>query len=531
MRIHTNLSEDKRYALPHDFEKLEGLIPQDCFHRSSSISGPARTAFMTDHGTPIHLEKDNNYKLNEFWELVNEKYAQAGVTPKPLANLPVDKALKNIHNYFQYEPSKIYKYVPSTTTWKIAQMGGRVNVVDGGARAGKTNSIIQLFTSWMHSNPGLICYAGSESLPHLTLGVIEEFRDIMEDWGLWDTAGRHVASSTLNEYRWNNGSRFRFIPLDRPTRARGPTPDFVFINEYNSPLIQLEAFKQFYRRVTRAVYMDCNPDLDTWFDSDILPKAVTLDGNSREKGGYILDHLTEVTYKDNEALTQAQIIGIEADKANPADWLVYGEGKKGSTRDMCFPGWKVIRAYSDVKTVPLTAKLLCRGLDFGGDGGEKGAKMALVAIYSYLGGFIVDQEIWSTNYNLDQVVSFLNKVDEQTTVICDKQQPNDIRRLQREGFSAVPCTKGRGSIAEGIAFIRRQKIFVTATSNGIRHEQRRYRFQKKPDGYLMKQPPLHSQDDAMDAIRYAFEPMMNKERSYDQEIAYADIDEFKPWTG
>ncbi len=71
-------------------------------------------------------------------------------------------------------------------------------------------------------------------------------------------------------------------------------------------------------------------------------------------------------------------------KSNASWWTVYGEGKLGVVEGRIYRDWQII------DDIPHEARLEIRGLDFG----YTNDPTALVSVYYYNGGYILDEEIY-----------------------------------------------------------------------------------------------------------------------------------------
>ena len=96
-----------------------------------------------------------------------------------------------------------------------------------------------------------------------------------------------------------------------------------------------------------------------------------------------MEHII-LTYKDSTKPCQA-LFGtpIEQRQNNERWWRVYELGLLGESEGRIFTGWNIIDG------VPPRARLERRGLDFG----YTNDPSALIAVYKYNGGYIVDEAV------------------------------------------------------------------------------------------------------------------------------------------
>jgi len=293
-------------------------------------------------------------------------------------------------------------------------------------------------------------------------------------------AHRYFKDSRWNKsdftYTFETGSKIEFFSADQPSKVRGPRRDRLFINEANN--IPYEAFDQLEVRTKEFVLLDWNPTNEFWFYTEVL--------NKRDD----VDFLT-LTYKDNEALAPEIVRAIEQRKGNKNWWLVYGLGQLGEVEGKIYKDWQII------DSIPTEARLWRYGLDFG----YSNDPTAIVAIYEYDGGYILDEITYQTGLRNSQIAEIFKKYD-QALVVADSAEPKSIDEISDYGIPIVACVKGQGSVSQGIQYVQDQKISVTKRSLNIIKEYRNYLWQKDKNERIINIPE-ELFDHTMDAIRYA----------------------------
>lgn len=370
-------------------------------------------------------------------------------------------------------------YQATTATNKLLKLRKRIKAVAGGTSAGKTISILQILIDKAQSdkNPTLTSVI-SESFPHLRRGAMRDFLSIMQQHNYFDDARW---SKTDYTYTFETGSKLEFFSADQPGKVRGPRRDRLYINEANN--IPFEAFDQLEVRTKHEVWLDWNPTSEFWYYTEVADK--------REH-----DFIT-LTYKDNEGLDQQIIEAIEARKHNKAWWAVYGLGQLGEVEGKIYKDWQII------DDVPHEARLVRRGLDFG----YSADPAALVDVYYYNGGYIIDQQLYRTGMRNQPIADFiLNLPEPQTLVIADSAEPKSIDDLTLAGIVVQGAEKGPDSIRRGISHVQDQRISVTKRSIDLIKEYRNYMWAFDRDGKQLTVPDK-SADHALDAVRYALESL------------------------
>ena len=366
-------------------------------------------------------------------------------------------------------------YKETTATKKVIALKNRVRVIQGGTSASKTISILLYLIALAQSDekPTLTSIV-SESFPHLKKGAIRDFLDIM-------TSHQYFKDDLWNKtdytYTFETGSKIEFFSVDQPGKVRGPRRDRLFINEANN--ISYETFDQLEVRTKKFIFIDYNPVADFWIYDEVIKKRDDV------------DHII-LTYKDNEALDPEIIKSIEQRMNRPGWWKVYGEGQLGEVEGKIYRDWEVI------DTVPHSARLERYGLDFG----YTNDPSALVAVYYYNGGYILDEISFLKGLSNKQIADVILSQENKALVIADSAEPKSIDEIHSYGVNIQPTEKGKDSVSFGIQVVQDQKISVTRRSVNVLKEYRNYLFEVDKNGIITNKPE-HTFSHSMDAIRYA----------------------------
>jgi phage terminase large subunit len=364
-------------------------------------------------------------------------------------------------------------YKTTTAVRKIAALKKRVKIIQGGSSAGKTIAIMLLLIARAQAHPPaqkVTISVVSENLPHLKRGVIRNFLDIMQEH-------KYYKEDNWNRtdfiYTFETGSKIEFFSADASEKVRGPRRDILFINEAN--LISYETYTQLAIRTNEEIYLDYNPVSEFWAHNQI----------DKAQSDFII-----LTYKDNEALSPSIIQEIESRRGNKNFWAVYGEGQVGHTENQIFSGWTFI------DEIPPEARLERYGLDFG----YTNDPTAIVAIYYYNGGYILDEVLFQKGMSNKQIAdTLLNQ--KKALVIADSAEPKSIDEIRSYGINILPATKGAGSVNQRIQMAQDQQILVTKRSLNVIQEYRNYLWETDRDGLLTKDPE-HLWSHSMDAFMY-----------------------------
>ena len=321
----------------------------------------------------------------------------------------------------------------------------------------------------------------SESFPHLKRGAIRDFLNIMQGHGYFKDNSWNKTDYT---YTFETGSKIEFFSADQPGKVRGPRRERLFINEVNN--IPFEAYEQLEIRTKEFIFLDWNPTNEFWFYEFV-------------KNRDDCEHLT-LTYLDNEALDRSIVKSIESRKDRKQWWKVYGLGELGELEGKIYSGWEIINE------VPHHARLERYGVDFG----YSNDPTAIVAIYYYQGGYIIDEIAFQTHMLNSKIADVIEAQERPSTlVVADSAEPKSIAEIKLRGINIIGAEKGSDSVRNGIQLVQDQPISVTKRSLNVIKAYRNYMWDTDKEGKTLN-VPNHDWSDAMDAVRYALTQLIKK---------------------
>lgn len=379
------------------------------------------------------------------------------------------------------------KFKNTTATKKVFSLKKRIRAVCGGTSASKTISILIWLIDYAQSHKSKNIWVVSESMPHLKGGAIEDFKNIMQGQGYWAESRWH---GTDYVYTFETNTTIKFTSVDTYGKAHGPRRDVLFLNECNN--LAYNIVDQLITRTREVVWIDWNPTSEFWFYEKMLGKRDDID-------------FITLTYKDNEALDQNTIQEIESHKDNKNWWRVYGEGKIGEVEGRIYTGWQII------KDIPFEARLEGYGLDYG----YSIDPTAIVAVYYYNGGYILNEVLYRKGMSNKQIADVLNSLP-YGLVVADSAEPKSNDEIKSYGVNLVPVIKGKDSIKQGIQYVQDQKISVTERSINLIKEYRNYLWKTDKNGQIINEPE-GGLDHALDAVRYrlsSMKPQREAKKSY-----------------
>lgn len=385
-------------------------------------------------------------------------------------------------------------YRKTTATDKLLKLKKRIRGVSGGTGASKTVSIMLILIDYAQTHPGKLISVTSETLPHLKRGARRDFLNIMQGHNYFEEARWNRTDSI---YTFENDAAIEFFSADNAYKVRGPRRDVLFVNEANN--ISYETYNQLEIRTNDIIWLDWNPVQEFWFYTDVKPDNPEV------------DFLT-LTYKDNEALPDTIVKSIESRRSNEQWFKVYGLGELGVAEGRIYKDWEVI------SSIPHEARLERYGVDFG----YTNDPTAIIAVYYYNGGYILDEVAYQKGLSNKQIADIILS-KQQALTIADSAEPKSIDEIRSYGVSILPASKGQDSIRNGIQAIQNQRISVTARSLNLLKEYRNYLWETNSDGTTVN-VPIDIFNHAMDAIRYAMDNLKVVEK-------FIDPNQFNPEYG
>lgn len=354
---------------------------------------------------------------------------------------------------------------------KAYEEGYPVICNEGGSRSSKSYSVVQLLIHIALTNPNTRISMVSHSLPHIKRGVYRDFKNILEQWNIWDEKDFRYTDFI---YTFKNGSYIELFGLEDPDKAKGPARDILFVNEAN--LISKALFDQLLIRTTGQTFLDWNP-------ADFISWVYEIADNPNNKR-------IHSTYLNNLSnLSESQVRNIEQYKDLPDDfmWKVYGMGERGKAKEIIYTQWK---QYDEVAEGDVFY-----GLDFG-----YVHPAALVKVTHYEGQNYFEEIVYQSGLTLSDLSRIIKeKLPERATIYADAAEPKSIEELYRQGFNIKPAVK---DVWAGIVKMKSYPINLHYNSKNLRREFMSYKWKKDKNDNVIEEP-VKANDDLMDACRYA----------------------------
>ncbi len=165
---------------------------------------------------------------------------------------------------------------------------------------------------------------------------------------------------------------------------------------------------------------------------------------------------------------------------------------------------RIYRDWNIIDEIPHEARLERFGIDFG----YTNDPTAIVAVYYYNGGYILDEVCYQTGMLNRNIADTIREADKNKTLsIADSAEPKSIDEIRGYGVNIIGARKKKEGSNESylkwsIGLVQDQKISITKRSiNGIK-EYHNYLWAIDRDGRVLNVPE-NGKDHFLDACRYA----------------------------
>ncbi len=212
--------------------------------------------------------------------------------------------------------------------------------------------------------------------------------------------------------------------------------------------------------------------------------------------------VVEANYWDNPWLPEVLRADLEDDRRRDpvAFEHVWGGGYATSSDAQVFRNWKIEEFDTPADAI----------LRFGADWGFAVDPTVLVRCWVQGRTLYVDQEAWQVGCEIDKTPALFDQVEgsRKWTIRADSARPETVSYMRRNGFPRiVGAIKGRGSVEDGIEFLRSFDIVVHPRCENVARELAKYCFKTDPHtGEVL--PVLEDKENhTIDALRYALEEL------------------------
>lgn len=391
--------------------------------------------------------------------------------------------------------------------WDFFEDKNRVRISFGGAGSGKSFHSFQEMIYKIIAEPGhnfLVCRkvanTNKTSTYALTLQVINElelsslFKVNKSDMSITvKKTGYMIVFKGLDDIEKIKSFTFPHGILTDILIEEASEVSQSDFDQLNARLRGLKTGDQ--KNIPFQITMLLNPIIDThWIKKEFIDKK------TYQKSFPVT--ILKTTYLDNEFIDEDYKAVLEGYKEIDYEFYkVYCLGEWGSYSDLIFTNW----TFAPCPYKEEDFDVIYNGMDFGDVHPHVISKIGFKdgVMYSY-------NELHAFGKTNKQVIDINREFDvlhEGEHVICDSAESSMIKEWVQFGYGAVSAKKGKDSITRGIDFIKSQHwIIDDAKCPRLAQEVQIYHRKEDKDGNKLEEP-VKIMDDAIDAHRYALEPL------------------------
>lgn len=349
----------------------------------------------------------------------------------------------------------------------------------GGARSGKSFSIIQLLLQKFLTEENKEILIARKTLPSLRLTAYKVFIDLLKKYGMYSRCTHNKTNLTI-KYKSNT---VYFLSIDDPEKVKSSEFNYIFLEEANE--LRYNDFIILWTRLSATttptqpnrLFMAMNPsDMYSWTHTKV------------EHWDSV--EVIESTYLDNPFLDKEYRAILEGLKdTDPELYKIYALGEYATLSNIIYTNYVIEKAF------PTDYHDQFYGLDFGYN-----HPTALTWIGMQDGEAYLKEVIYETHLTNRQLIDRMKelKVDPRLPIYADSAEPKSIQDLCDAGFNVLPAMK---QVLDGIKYVKQYKLHIHHESvNGIK-EIHGYKWRKdKNDNNLDE--PVKFRDDFCDSGRY-----------------------------
>ena len=364
----------------------------------------------------------------------------------------------------------------------LVKSNKKIVVEQGGTRSGKTyNILLFIIFHYCTHNTGKIITICRKTFPSLRATVLRDFLQILNHYQIYRDEFHNKSSSEYHLF----GNLIEFTSLDQSQKIRGRKRDLLFINEGNE--LYWEDWQQLIFRTQERIILDFNPsDEYHWIYDNVITR--------KDCDFY------KTTYLDNPFLED--VIRLEIERLKETDdqyWQIYGLGERATSINTIFK-------YTEIKQIPVDAKLIAYGMDFG----YSNDPTTLVSVYLLEYDLYIKEHLYRTQMTTYDINVFLKEQNLlRNPIYADSAEPRLIAELRRMGHNIFPSLKGKDSVNAGIDLLKRYRLHITTDSHNAIQEFRNYKWKEDRSGKLINIPE-DKNNHIIDPCRYATYSLLSR---------------------
>lgn len=150
---------------------------------------------------------------------------------------------------------------------------------------------------------------------------------------------------------------------------------------------------------------------------------------------------------------------------------------------------------------------------YGADWGFANDPTAVVRCFIKEQCLYIDYESGGVGIEFEELPALFNKIPEinKWEIRCDSARPETISYMSRQGFRTVACPKWKGSVEDGIEYIRSfRRIYIHSRCKHTYEEFKFYSYKQDKNTGDILPVVLDKDNHYCDALRYALNPYIQK---------------------
>jgi phage terminase large subunit len=253
------------------------------------------------------------------------------------------------------------------------------------------------------------------------------------------------------------------------------------------------------RKKHAEIWFSWNPNLPT--------DAVEVFFDEGQKSGSQDFLLSHINYIDNPFLDDTTLkLAEEWDKSTYAHvWL--GDFNYKSDAQVLHGKW-VVRDFEPEENWGIPY--------YGADWGFSVDPTTLVKCWVYQNILYIEREIYRVGLEIkDTAEAFKQIMDSPTRlIIADSARPETISHVKRDGLNIKPVDKWKGSVEDGIAFLRSfNQIIIHPRCKNVAREAMLYSYKEDRMTGLVTSDIIDADNHCIDAVRYALGNMIKRKNT------------------
>jgi len=220
-------------------------------------------------------------------------------------------------------------------------------------------------------------------------------------------------------------------------------------------------------------------------------------------------HVAKVNYSENPFFPDVLRQEMEYDKRVDYDkYLHVWEGEPVAHSDaQIFKGKWIVESFETPKEAQFY---------HGADWGFSNDPTCLIRCWIKGRKLYIDREAYGVGVELDEIPELFNTIETSKNwlIVADSARPETISHIRKKGYTIMPSKKGKGSIEDGIEFIRSfEQIIIHPSCKHAIDEFKYYSYKKDKltDEVLPIIEDKHNH--IIDSLRYGLERVMRQYKS------------------